>query len=156
MQILKNTAAELVSEAAGKLFAPATLTADDVREMLEYPPDGAMGDLALPCFKLSKSLRRSPMEIASRLAEAISHPAFVSVEAVGGYLNFKKDPSAFAARVVNTVLSEGDTYGAPAIGGGKTVVLDYSSPNVAKPFHIGHLGTTVIGHSLRLIHEFAG
>ena len=156
MQILKQTAAELVSAAAGELFAPATLTADDVREMLEYPPDGAMGDLALPCFKLSKSLRRSPMEIASKLAERISHPAFASVEAVGGYLNFKKDASAFAARVVGTVLSAGDTYGAPDLGHGKTVVLDYSSPNVAKPFHIGHLGTTVIGHSLKLLHEFAG
>jgi len=156
MQILKNTAAELVSAAAEELFAPATLTPSDVREMLEYPPDGAMGDLALPCFKLSKSLRRSPMEIATRLSEKISHPAFASVEAVGGYLNFKKDAAAFAARVVNTVLAEGDAYGAPDLGHGKTVVLDYSSPNVAKPFHIGHLGTTVIGHSLKLLHEFAG
>ena len=156
MQILKNTAAELVSRAVDALFAPATLAPDDVFEMLEYPPDGAMGDLALPCFKLSKSLRRSPMEIAAKLAEAISDPAFASVEAVGGYLNFKKDAAAFAARVVRTVLAEGDAYGAPALGAGKTVVLDYSSPNVAKPFHIGHLGTTVIGHSLKLLHEFAG
>ena len=156
MQILKQTAAELISSAIGTLFAPAELSAAELATMLEYPPDGAMGDLALPCFKLSKSLRRSPMEIASRLAETLSHPAFASIEAVGGYLNFKKDASAFAARVVNTVLSVGDTYGAPAIGDGKTVVLDYSSPNVAKPFHIGHLGTTVIGHSLKLLHEFAG
>lgn len=156
MLILKNTAAEIVSSAASELFAPAVLTADEVRSMLEYPPDGSMGDLALPCFKLSKSLRRSPMEIASRLAEKLSHPAFASIEAVGGYLNFKKDAAAFASRVVNTVLEKGDTYGAPALGNGKTVVLDYSSPNVAKPFHIGHLGTTVIGHSLKLLHEFAG
>ena len=156
MQILKNTAAELVSAAASRLFAPATLTPAEVYEMLEYPPDGAMGDLALPCFKLSKSLRRSPMEIAAKLAEAVADPAFASVEAVGGYLNFKKDAATFAARVTNTVLAEGDAYGAPALGAGKTVVLDYSSPNVAKPFHIGHLGTTVIGHSLKLLHEFAG
>ena len=156
MQILKQTAAELISSAIGTLFSPAELSATELATMLEYPPDGAMGDLALPCFKLSKSLRRSPMEIASRLAETLSHPAFASIEAVGGYLNFKKDASAFAARVVNTVLSVGDTYGAPTVGEGKTVVLDYSSPNVAKPFHIGHLGTTVIGHSLKLLHEFAG
>ncbi len=156
MQTLKNIAAEQISLAAGALFAPAVLEKEELVGMLEYPPDGTMGDLALPCFKLSRSLRRAPAEIASRLAEAISHPAFASVEAVGGYLNFKKDPAAFAVRVVNTVLEKGDAYGAPALGHGKTVVLDYSSPNVAKPFHIGHLGTTVIGHSLKLLHEFAG
>ena len=156
MQILKNTAAQIVSSAACELFAPAVLTVDEVCTMLEYPPDGSMGDLALPCFKLSKSLRRSPMEIASKLAEKLSHPAFASIEAVGGYLNFKKDAAAFAARVVNTVLEQGSAYGAPNIGNGKTVVLDYSSPNVAKPFHIGHLGTTVIGHAQRRLHEFAG
>ncbi len=156
MQILKNTAAELVLAAANELFSPAALSVGELRDMLEYPPDTAMGDLALPCFKLSRSLRRSPMEIASRLAERIAHPAFASVEAVGGYLNFKKDAATFAARVVNTVLAEGAEYGSPKCGEGKTVVLDYSSPNVAKPFHIGHLGTTVIGHSLKLLHEFAG
>ncbi len=156
MQTLKNIAAEQISLAAGALFAPASLAKEEIVGMLEYPPDGTMGDLALPCFKLSRSLRRAPAEIASRLAEGISHPAFASVEAVGGYLNFKKDPAAFVARVVNTVLEKGDAYGAPDLGHGKTVVLDYSSPNVAKPFHIGHLGTTVIGHSLKLLHEFAG
>lgn len=156
MKLLKNTAAVLVSAAAEELFVPATLPAEEVEAMLEYPPDTAMGDLALPCFKLSRTLRRSPTEIAARLAEKVSHPAFCAVEAVGGYLNFKKDAASFAARTVNTVLSEGECYGSPADGEGKTVVLDYSSPNVAKPFHIGHLGTTVIGHSLKLLHEFAG
>ncbi len=156
MQILKQKAALLVSEAAEKLFAPASLSTEEVSLMLEYPPDTAMGDLALPCFKLSKSLRRSPIQIAASLAEAISSPDFASVEAVNGYLNFKKDAAAFAARIVSTVLSEGAAYGSPKCGEGKTVVLDYSSPNVAKPFHIGHLGTTVIGHSLKLLHEFAG
>ena len=136
MQTLKNIAAEQISLAAGALFAPASLAKEEIVGMLEYPPDGTMGDLALPCFKLSRSLRRAPAEIASRLAEGISHPAFASVEAVGGYLNFKKDPAAFVARVVNTVLEKGDAYGAPDLGHGKTVVLDYSSPNVAKPFHI--------------------
>ena len=156
MQFLKQRAASLVQEAAEKLFAPATLSADDVFAMLEYPPDTEMGDLALPCFKLSKSLRRSPVQIAASLADAISSFEFASVEAVNGYLNFKKDASAFASRIVGDILSRGEKYGAPDFGEGKTVVLDYSSPNVAKPFHIGHLGTTVIGHSLKLLHEFAG
>ena len=85
MQILKNTAAELVSRAVDALFAPATLAPDDVFEMLEYPPDGAMGDLALPCFKLSKSLRRSPMEIAAKLARkrALENHPELSPEDIG-------------------------------------------------------------------------
>ena len=156
MKTLKLTAAKAISAAAEELFAPATLSVEEVVEMLEYPPDGSMGDLALPCFKLSRTLRRAPAQIAEALAAAVKDPAFSSVECVGGYLNFKKDASAFSARIVNTVLAEGDRYGAPDLGKGKTVVLDYSSPNVAKPFHIGHLGTTVIGHSLKLLHEFAG
>ncbi|MBO5653773.1 MAG: arginine--tRNA ligase [Clostridia bacterium] len=156
MQELKKKAAALVAESACRLFAPATLTAEEVLPMLEYPPDTAMGDLALPCFKLSRALRRSPVQIAAALAETLSDPAFAAIEAVNGYLNFKKDAAAFAARIVNTVLAKGENYGSPACGEGKTVVLDYSSPNVAKPFHIGHLGTTVIGHSLKLLHEFAG
>ena len=146
----------MVADAATRLFAPAALTAEEVFAMLEYPPDTAMGDLALPCFKLSRALRRSPVQIAASLAEALSDADFSSIEAVNGYLNFKKDASAFAARIVNTVLAKGEVYGSPLCGDGKTVVLDYSSPNVAKPFHIGHLGTTVIGHSLKLLHEFAG
>ena len=156
MKTLKLTAAKAISAAAEELFAPATLSVEEVVEMLEYPPDGSMGDLALPCFKLSRTLRRAPAQIAEALAAAVKDPAFSSVECVGGYLNFKKDAAAFSARIVNTVLAEGDRYGAPDLGKGKTVVLDYSSPNVAKPFHIGHLGTTVIGHSLKLLHEFAG
>ncbi|MBO7171309.1 MAG: arginine--tRNA ligase, partial [Clostridia bacterium] len=156
MQELKKKAAALVAESACRLFAPATLMAEEVLPMLEYPPDTAMGDLALPCFKLSRALRRSPVQIAVALAETLSDPAFAAIEAVNGYLNFKKDAAAFAARIVNTVLAKGENYGSPACGEGKTVVLDYSSPNVAKPFHIGHLGTTVIGHSLKLLHEFAG
>ncbi|MCQ2413872.1 MAG: arginine--tRNA ligase [Clostridia bacterium] len=124
--------------------------------MLEYPPDAKMGDLALPCFRLSKTLHRSPMDIAKILADGIRIDEFSSVDVAGGYLNFRIDGTAFAHRVVGDVLEKGDKYGSPMNGEGKTVVLDYSSPNVAKPFHIGHLGTTVIGHSLKLLHEFAG
>lgn len=156
MQTLKKHAAALIAEAISERFAPASLSAAEVFDMLEYPPDTAMGDLALPCFKLSKSLRRAPVQIAATLAENIRSEEFSSIEAVNGYLNFKMNAGVFAARVINTVLSEGDAYGSPKNGEGKTVVLDYSSPNVAKPFHIGHLGTTVIGHSLKLLHEFAG
>ena len=156
MLVLKKKTAALIADAVSEKFAPGLLTADELFEMLEYPPDRTMGDLALPCFRLSKSLRRSPVQIAATLAEALKCAEFASINAVNGYLNFKIDGTAFSRRVVTDVLSAGDRYGSPDNGEGKTVVLDYSSPNVAKPFHIGHLGTTVIGHSLKLLHEFAG
>ena len=153
---LKNKTAKLIADAVSSTFGEGLLSAESVFGMLEYPPDKTMGDLALPCFRLSKTLRRSHVQIADALASSVSCEEFSSVSAVNGYLNFKIAPTAFSKRVVSEVLSEADKYGSPNNGEGKTVVLDYSSPNVAKPFHIGHLGTTVIGHSLKLLHEFAG
>ena len=131
------------------------LGADDIAAMLEYPPDNTMGDLALPCFKLSRTLRMAPPAIAAAIADGFFCEGVSSAEAAGGYLNFRLDDH-FAAEVVNRVIAAGDAYGSTNIGQGKTVVLDYSSPNIAKPFHIGHLGTTVIGHSIKKMHEFAG
>ena len=156
MLTLKNKTASLISEAINTNFGTDILSASDICAMLEYPPDKTMGDIALPCFRLSKSLRRSPVQIADTLAAAISCEEFSSISALNGYLNFKIDGTAFSKRVVGDIMDKADKYGSPMNGEGKTVVLDYSSPNVAKPFHIGHLGTTVIGHSLKLLHEFAG
>ena len=156
MLVLKKKTAELLCSAVAKNFGEGLLSADEIFSMLEYPPDKSMGDIALPCFRLSKSLRRSPVQIAEALRDAVNCPEYSEVSAVGGYLNFKIDAQAFSKRVVSDIFNEGGSYGSPKCGEGKTVVLDYSSPNVAKPFHIGHLGTTVIGHSLKLIHEFAG
>ena len=153
---LKKKTAEYIADAVAKSFGEGLLSSSDVLGMLEYPPDKTMGDIALPCFRLSKALRRAPVQIADTLAGAISCEEFSSVSAVNGYLNFKIDGTAFSRRIVGEVLALGDKYGSPNNGDGRTVVLDYSSPNVAKPFHIGHLGTTVIGHSLKLLHEFAG
>ena len=156
MLTLKNKTAELIAGVVKENFGEGLLEASQVFDMLEYPPDKTMGDLALPCFRLSKSLRRSPVQIAQILADGIECSEFSEITAVNGYLNFKIDGTLFSKRVVSDVIEKGDRYGSPENGFGKTVVLDYSSPNVAKPFHIGHLGTTVIGHSLKLLHEFAG
>ena len=156
MLILKKKTASLLAECIKEKFGEGLLSADEIFTMLEYPPDNSMGDIALPCFRLSRTLRRSPVEIAKILAENVSCDEFSSVSALNGYLNFKINHTAFASRVVGDVDRLGDKYGSPMNGVGKKVVLDYSSPNVAKPFHIGHLGTTVIGHSLKLLHEFAG
>jgi len=156
MLVLKKKTAELLADAVAKNFGEGLLSADEIFAMLEYPPDKSMGDIALPCFRLSKSLRRSPVQIAETLKAAVNCPEYSEVNAVSGYLNFKIDADAFSKRVVGDIFAKGNEYGSPKCGEGKTVVLDYSSPNVAKPFHIGHLGTTVIGHSLKLLHEFAG
>ena len=156
MLTLKRKTAELLASAVKETFGEGLLSADEIFAMLEYPPDSSMGDIALPCFRLSRTLRKAPPVIASALAEVVKCDEFSSVRADGGYLNFKISPTAFAKRVVSDIQSAGASYGSPKCGEGKVVVLDYSSPNVAKPFHIGHLGTTVIGHSLKLLHEFAG
>ena len=156
MLTLKRKTAELLSAAVSEKFGEGLLSTDEIFEMLEYPPDKTMGDIALPCFRLSKALRRAPVMIANELAAAVTCEEFSEVNALSGYLNLKIAPVAFARRVVSDIERLGEKYGSPMNGEGKTVVLDYSSPNVAKPFHIGHLGTTVIGHSLKLLHEFAG
>jgi len=149
---LSNTLFSLISGKFGKEPPPP----EQIAEMLEYPPDKAMGHLAFPCFKLSKALRMAPPAIASAIAEDFACEYISECTVAGGYLNFKLAPAAFMSHVMSDIEAKGEKYGSPENGEGKTVVLDYSSPNVAKPFHIGHLGTTVIGHSLRLLHEFAG
>ena len=156
MITLKKTISEKIAEKLTAAFPASELDADTICSMLEYPPDDKMGDLALPCFKMSKALRRSPVQIAAAIAEGFSADCVESAEAVNGYLNIKIANSYLAEKVLPEILEKKENYGAPEMGEGKTVVLDYSSPNVAKPFHIGHLGTTVIGHALKKLHEFAG
>lgn len=165
MQKIKNLLSEMITDATAALFPGGSVSAAEIAGMFEYPPDSTMGDLALPCFKLSKSFRRPPAAIASAVADSVNAkisgknfdvcPA-ESLSAVNGYLNIKLSDSYLAARVLPEILEKRESYGAPEGYTGKKIVLDYSSPNVAKPFHIGHLGTTVIGHSLRKLFEFAG
>ena len=156
MLTIKKRIAEAILGKVLSVAPDAALTAEEIAGLLEYPPDAAMGDLAFPCFRLSKALRRSPVQIAATLSEALTDACIESAEAVNGYLNIRISKDYLAASVLPEILEKKESYGAPSIGQGKMVVLDYSSPNVAKPFHIGHLGTTVIGHSLRKLHEFAG
>ena len=153
---IKTQIAEKILEGVKRINPDVEMSAADIAGMLEYPPDPDMGDLAFPCFKLSKALRRSPVQIAATIAEGLVCEAIGSAEAVNGYLNIKISNEYLGKNVLSEILDKKENYGAPDLGKGKTVVLDYSSPNVAKPFHIGHLGTTVIGHSLKKLHEFAG
>ena len=131
------------------------LDSEQIAHMFEYPPDSTMGDLAFPCFKLSKALKAPPPAIASMLADSVAIPEIEKTAIAGGYLNMFISDTYLAERL-DEINDLGEDYGKFDFGKGKTIVLDYSSPNVAKPFHIGHLGTTVIGHSLKMLHEFAG
>jgi len=156
MQNFKNVTAKKIIEAVSAITPGVNLEFNDIIEMLEYPQDPSMGDVAFPCFKLSKVLRNAPPKIAAALAESFCDFELGTAVAVNGYLNFKMSPAYLAEHVLCEIEEKGSMYGASDIGRGKTVVLDYSSPNTSKPFHIGHLGTTVIGHSLKLLHEYCG
>ncbi|MBO4869811.1 MAG: arginine--tRNA ligase [Clostridia bacterium] len=156
MKTLKKKIAAAVYKGIAEIAPAAAVTETDILSYLAYPPDDKLGDIALPCFRFAKALRMAPPVIASRLADGFECEGVASAETAGGYLNFRIDRAALMRRLFGEINADGLPYGGNDDGAGKTVVLDYSSPNVAKPFHIGHLGTTVIGHSLKKMHEFAG
>ena len=152
----KLAISEEIAAALKAVYDSEPLSVQEIASGLEVPPDTAMGDYAFPCFKLSKSLRKSPMMIADSLKDAIHADYLGKIESVKGYLNFFIDRATYAEKVVSAVLSQGDSYGSDHSGEGKTVVIDYSSINIAKRFHIGHLSTTMIGNSLYKLHKFFG
>lgn len=127
-----------------------------IANLLEKPKHANMGDLAFPTFSLAKTLRKAPQAIASDIAEQIDPSQFDKVEAVGPYVNFFLDKRQISAEVLSEVIAAGDRYGEQAIGTGQTIAIDLSSPNIAKPFSIGHLRSTVIGDSLARIFQKIG
>ncbi|MDR7314228.1 arginine--tRNA ligase [Brevibacillus nitrificans] len=129
---------------------------ETVYGMLETPPNPAMGDIAFPCFQLAKALRKAPPMIAAELAEKISGAPLRESAAVGPYVNFFLDQAAVAKQVIGTILSQGSAYGDSHIGQGRKVPIDLSSPNIAKPFSMGHLRSTVIGNAIANIMEKQG
>ena len=152
----KKQIASSILCAISELWSAAELSEQEIVDMLEYPPDEAMGNLAFPCFKLSRVLRAAPPAIASAIAGKIGDTDIAKISVAGGYLNIHLADAYLEKSVLSTVEEKKDAYGSSDMGVGKNVVLDYSSPNTSKPFHIGHLGTTVIGHSLKLLHQFCG
>jgi arginyl-tRNA synthetase len=124
--------------------------------MIEKPKNQELGDLAFPCFTLAKLKRKSPNLIAEELSKRINSPIFEKVEVVGAYLNFFLNKKTASEKVVNEIISQKGKYGALTFGNGGAVTMDMSSPNIAKPFSMGHLRSTVIGNSLALIVEKCG
>lgn len=133
------------------------LSLEEIVGLIETPPNKEMGDYAFPCFKLAKVFRKAPNMIAAELAEGIeAQGAIAKVMPMGGYVNFFVNKSQLAESVIKDVLTQKENYGHSDLGKGKTVVIDFSSPNIAKPFHIGHIRTTVIGNSLYKIYDSQG
>ncbi|WP_201756869.1 arginine--tRNA ligase [Isachenkonia alkalipeptolytica] len=133
------------------------LSLGEIEGMLEVPPDREMGDYAFPCFRLAKTLRKAPNMIAEDLKKGMELPeGFQRVEAKGPYLNFFIDKKQLILSILNSVTHQKDAYGKRNLGQGKTVCIDFSAPNIAKPFHVGHLRSTVIGNALYRIYEALG
>ena len=133
------------------------LTLEEIVALIEVPPNKEMGDFAFPCFKLAKVFRKAPNMIAADLAENIEDNGAISkVMPLGGYVNFFVNKSQLAKTVINDVLTKKEKYGHSDLGQEKAVVIDFSSPNIAKPFHIGHIRTTVIGNALYKIYDSQG
>jgi arginyl-tRNA synthetase len=141
-----------------QLIAPAAgLTADEVSSLIETPADEALGDFAFPCFRLAKTLRKAPAAIAADIAGALKLPEFISkTNVVGAYINFFLNRKQFIEDTLLEVSEKGASYGSSRLGQGRTVCIDFSAINIAKPFHMGHLSTTVIGNSLCRIYSFLG
>ena len=152
MGYFENIIAQKISNISG-------IDSKDLNQYLEVPPDMNMGDFALPCFKLAKEMKKSPMIIAEELKSKLDadlDDVIEKIEIVNGYLNFFIKRVEKVKYVLNQIDDKGDNYGSNNMGNGQNILIEYSSPNIAKPFHIGHLRNTIIGHALYNIYKFMG
>lgn len=131
---------------------------EEIKTMIEMPPNSEMGDYSFPCFKLAKSLKKSPMMIAEELKNQmnVNNEIFDKIEVTGGYLNFFVNKENIVKEVLKEIDDKKEAYGKSNVGAGKNIIVEYSSPNIAKPFHIGHLRNTVIGSALYNMYQFMG
>lgn len=145
---------ELIAE---KIANAINLDKNEIKQYIEIPPQSNMGDFAFPCFKLAKTLRKSPVQIADEIKEKISEDEYIKkIEIKSGYLNFYINNTKLVEEVLEEINNHENDFGKSNEGTGKTVLIDYSAPNIAKPFHVGHLRTTLIGNALYKIYKYLG
>jgi arginyl-tRNA synthetase len=148
---------EVIQAIADFIFDQTQLPAEEAGKIIEVPRDPQWGDYAFPCFPLAKTKRKPPQALAKEIAEKFE-PSRLLAQCVpeGAYLNFRIRREAWSERILKRIFSEGENYGQSREGTGKNIVVEFSSPNIAKPFHVGHLRSTIIGHSLSRIYEKMG
>jgi arginyl-tRNA synthetase len=146
------------SEIATELAKITSIEADRIYSLIEIPPQKEMGDYAFPCFSLAKTMRKSPAVIASEISESLKGKlAFIqNIDANSGYLNLFVRPQAFIYEVTTQTIQDDSMAGSSKAGEGKTVLVEFSSPNIAKPFHVGHAFTTILGNALNNIYRHLG
>ena len=144
-------------EIAKEISKATEIEQNEIEGYIEIPKDQNNGDYAFPCFRLAKTLKKSPQAIAEEIKEKIKidNNVVEKIEVLGGYINFYINKKLLAKEVLEEIANK-EEYGKSEIGKGKNIVIDYSSPNIAKPFHIGHLRTTLIGNSLYRIYKYLG
>lgn len=145
---------EIIAE---KIANVTNLDSKEIKGYIEIPPNSDMGDYAFPCFKLARALKKSPQIIAEELKEKINIDENIEkIEVIGGYLNIFVNKLVLIKTVLEEITVKKELYGSNLSGNGKNIIVEYSSPNIAKPFHIGHLRNTVIGSALYKIYKFLG
>jgi len=150
---------KLKEEVGLLLSSHLSLESAVIEDLLEVPPDSSFGDLAFPCFALAKTYKKAPAQVAGELAANLTGEKGLywnKVAAGGPYLNFFIAPEAYGREVLRQIWQEEEKYGHCDLGKGRNVPIDYSSPNIAKPFGVGHIRSTVIGHALYLIYKALG
>ncbi|MGT2756632.1 arginine--tRNA ligase [Streptococcus ovuberis] len=146
----KSTAAKSLAEVI------PSLDQETISQLLEKPKSTDLGDIAFPAFSLAKVERKAPQAIATEIAEKIDSTGFSKVVATGPYVNFFLDKADVSAEVLKQVIAEKENYGQQHLGDGKNITLDMSSPNIAKPFSVGHLRSTVIGDAIANLYQKLG